>query len=357
MSQGTRKKELSLLNLLFCILVVLIHCLSQPVSVLTRDSWQYALVLCVQRLAFVSVPGFFFLSGLKLTLFSQRHPSLVKYWLGRVRTILLPYILSVAVYYLYFWTHHYFPFSLTDFGGYLVRGDLSSHFYFVVTLVQFTVLTPLFLWLARRFDPAVLLPFALGITWLSSLYLQAILAAAVPGLEFPYGDRVFLSYLVYYLAGCCAGQAYPKFLALLERNTPLIAFLAAAFAVWDGIASWLGFSGRQSIPYLELVHTLYILSAILLLFRLAVWVRSPLPRLGVAVDRASYLIYLYHCLVIVIVNDKMANLGVASVGLQLVIRLLVVYVVTISGALLWQRAVAALRRRTASGSKHRSGQV
>ena len=50
MSQGTRKKELSLLNLLFCILVVLIHCLSQPVSVLDRSSWQYALVLCVQRL-------------------------------------------------------------------------------------------------------------------------------------------------------------------------------------------------------------------------------------------------------------------------------------------------------------------
>lgn len=43
MSQGTRKKELSLLNLLFCILVVLIHCLSQPVSVLDRSSWQYAL--------------------------------------------------------------------------------------------------------------------------------------------------------------------------------------------------------------------------------------------------------------------------------------------------------------------------
>lgn len=192
MSQGTRKKELSLLNLLFCILVVLIHCLSQPVSVLDRSSWQYALVLCVQRLAFVSVPGFFFLSGLKLTLFADRHRSLMKYWLGRVRTILLPYILAVAIYYLYFWTHHYFPFSLADFGGYLVRGDLSSHFYFVVTLVQFIVLTPLFLWLARRFDPVVLLPFALGLTWLGSLYLQAILTSAAPDVTFPYGDRVFL---------------------------------------------------------------------------------------------------------------------------------------------------------------------
>mgnify|MGYP000084442238 CR=1 FL=1 len=261
--------------------MVLIHCLSQPVSVLDHNSWQFALVLCVQRLAFVSVPGFFFLSGLKLTLFADRHRSLIKYWLGRVRTILLPYILAVAIYYLYFWTHHYFPFSLADFGGYLVRGDLSSHFYFVVALMQFVVLTPLFLWLARRFDPAILLPFALGLTWLSSLYLQPILSTILPGVEFPYGDRVFLSYLVYYLAGCCAGQAYPKFLALLEHNAPLIAVLAVVFAAWDAGASWLGFSGRQSIPYLELVHTLYILSAILLLFVLASrGPHSPLPLLG-----------------------------------------------------------------------------
>ena len=99
-------------------------------------------------------------------------------------------------------------------------------------------------------------------------------------MEFPYGDRVFLSYLVYYLAGCCAGQAYPKFLALLEQNAPLIAVLAVVFAAWDAGASWLGFSGRQSIPYLELVHTLYILSAILLLFVLASRDRTPLSRFG-----------------------------------------------------------------------------
>ena len=351
MSQGTRKKELSLLNRLFCILVVLIHCLSQPVSVLDHNSWQFALVLCVQRLAFVSVPGFFFLSGLKLTLFADRHRSLIKYWLGRVRTILLPYILAVAIYYLYFWTHHYFPFSLADFGGYLVRGDLSSHFYFVVALMQFVVLTPLFLWLARRFDPAILLPFALGLTWLSSLYLQPILSTILPGVEFPYGDRVFLSYLVYYLAGCCAGQAYPKFLALLEHNAPLIAVLAVVFAAWDAGASWLGFSGRQSIPYLELVHTLYILSAILLLFVLASRDRTPLSRFWAAVDRASYLIYLYHCLAIVIFNDQVIRLNISSVATELVLRLLIVYPVTIGGALLWQWMMRALRQHLTSSGR------
>lgn len=352
MANAARRPELSRLNILFCLMVIWIHIASQAVSNLDPTGWQFALVFIPQRLAFVSVPAFFFLSGLKLTLFSARHSKLKKYWLGRIRTILLPYILAVAVYYLYFWTHHYFPFSLPDFGGYLVRGDLSSHFYFVVTLVQFTVLTPLFLWLARRFDPVVLLPFALGLTWLNSLYLQAILATAVPGLTFAYGDRVFLSYLVYYLAGCCAGQAYPKFLELLEDNAPLIVTLAVLFALWDGAASWLGFSGRRAVPYMELVHTLYILSAILLLFVLASRDRTPLSRFWAAVDRASYLIYLYHCLAIVIFNDQVIRLNLSSVGTELVLRLLVVYPVTIGGALLWQWMMRTLRQHfTSSGRR------
>lgn len=357
MAKAARRPELSRLNILFCLMVIWIHVASHAVSNLDPAGWQFALVFIPQRLAFVSVPAFFFLSGLKLTLFSARHSNLKKYWLGRIRTILLPYILAVAVYYLYFWTHHYFPFSLLDFGGYLIRGDLSSHFYFVVTLVQFTVLTPLFLWLSKRFHPAILLPFALGLTWLSSLYLQSILSTAVPGVTFAYGDRVFLSYLVYYLAGCCAGQAYPKFLELLENNAPLITALAVFFALWDGVASWLGFSGRRDVPYMELVHTLYILSAILLLFLLVSRDRSPLSRLGAAVDRGSYLIYLYHCLAVVIFNDQMARLGIPSVGVQLVLRILVVYPVSLGGVLLWQLLVGKVRRRFASNGKRMGTRV
>lgn len=357
MAKAARRPELSRLNILFCLMVIWIHVASHAVSNLDPAGWQFALVFIPQRLAFVSVPAFFFLSGLKLTLFSARHSNLKKYWLGRIRTILLPYILAVAVYYLYFWTHHYFPFSLLDFGGYLIRGDLSSHFYFVVTLVQFTILTPLFLWLSKRFHPAILLPFALGLTWLSSLYLQSILATAVPGVTFAYGDRVFLSYLVYYLAGCCAGQAYPKFLELLENNAPLITALAVFFALWDGVASWLGFSGRRDVPYMELVHTLYILSAILLLFLLVSRDRSPLSRLGAAVDRGSYLIYLYHCLAVVIFNDQMARLGIPSVGVQLVLRILVVYPVSLGGVLLWQLLVGKVRRRFASNGKRMGTRV
>ena len=43
----------------------------------------------------------------------------------------------------------------------------------------------------------MLLPFALGLTWVSSMYFNAVLQLFVPGAVFPYGDRVFTTYLFY----------------------------------------------------------------------------------------------------------------------------------------------------------------
>lgn len=342
MTQSDRRAELSRLNVLFCLLVVFIHVASHPVSTLDKLSWQYALVLCAQRLAFVSVPGFFLLSGVKLTLPRKRPWSPLPYWRGRAKHILLPYLAAALVYYLYFVHLGWFTFSLGDLLGYILRGDLSGQFYFLIALCQFILLAPLFRWLVRRWSPVLLLPFALGITWMSSLYFNSILQLFAPQASFAYSDRVFTSYLVYYLAGCCIGQNYGRFQTLLEENRGLIGALFLFFACADGGISVLAFSGRRSAPYLELVHTLYICSAILFFYGLALRRTAPLPRLARDVDRASYLIYLYHCLTIAVFNNYAAQAGITKVSLLFLLRILVVYSVTIGGCLLWQRLTTAL---------------
>lgn len=67
-----RKSALSWLNIAFCAMVLLIHCASQAVTTLRVDSWQFACVYLAQKLSFVSVYGFFFLSGVKLMLPRKR---------------------------------------------------------------------------------------------------------------------------------------------------------------------------------------------------------------------------------------------------------------------------------------------
>lgn len=68
MEKRNRLPELSYLNLTFCILVALIHILSEPVSSLDRSSLQYFVVMIPHRLSSFVVQGFIFLSGLKLCL-------------------------------------------------------------------------------------------------------------------------------------------------------------------------------------------------------------------------------------------------------------------------------------------------
>ena len=350
MSLAKRKSELSWLNVWFCLLVVFIHAASQPVSVLDKLSWQYALVMIPQRLAFVAVPGFFLLSGVKLTLPRSRPQTIVSYWRGRCRSILLPYLLAVLVYYFTFvFLLRWFPFSWRELARYTVTGSLSAPFYFLIALFQFILLFPLFRWLARRWSAAVLLPFALGLTWVSSMYFNAVLQLFVPGAVFPYGDRVFTTYLFYYLAGCCIGAHYADFLKLLEQNRGLITALFLAFALADGWISWMAFSGRGSAPFLEIVHSLYIISAILFFYGLAQSCPSPLPRWAQAVDRASFLIYLYHCLVLTLFQTYAPRLGLTRTAPQFAGRMVVVYAVTIGACVLWQRLYAAVRARLLSG--------
>lgn len=345
MPAKNRKPELSWLNVLFCLLVVFIHVASHPVSTLDKASWQYLSVLIPQRLAFVAVPGFFLLSGVKLFLREDEPAPLVPYYVKRAKTVLLPYLIAVAVYYFYFVWRGYFPFHPGDLVRYWLLGNVSSHFYFVVALLQFILLVPLWRLVVRRYDPVLVLPFALGISWLCARHLGSFLALLFPGLEFPYSDRVCFTYLIYYLAGCYIGKNYPAFLRLLDKNRTLIWFLFGIFTLGDGGLSALLFTGRAPVPYLEEVHIGYQMSAILFLFWLAArWRDRPLPRPVRALDSVSYLVYLYHGLTITVFQSLAARLGIQSIGIQFLLRILFVYSVTIGGCLLWRTARTHWRR-------------
>lgn len=338
-----RKPELSWLNTAFCLLVVFIHVVAPAVASLNKESWQYLSVLLPQRLAFVSVPGFFFLSGLKLFLHDGDQPvPLTTYYRKRGRSVLLPYLIAVTVYYLVFLALHYYPaFSLGELIRFWVVGNVSSHFYFVVALVQFILLYPLWRLVVRRYSAAFLLPFALLLSWISARYFGSWLGLAA-GMDFPYNDRVCITYLIYYLAGCCAGRNYPRFLSLLEENRTLIWVLAGGFTLADLIGSAIHFSGTAMVPGLEELHMGYQMSTILFLFWLAArWKDRPLPQPVAAVDNVSYLVYLYHGLAIALFNEWTFG-RIPGTLPQLVLRAIFVYLATIGLSLLWR---GAFRRR------------
>lgn len=342
-----RKPELSWLNVIFCLLVVWIHVLSRTIADADPLSLPYGLTLAAQRLSFVSVPGFFLLSGLKLCL---RPPEkLLPYYGHRARKILLPYAVAVTIYYLYFVRIGWVTPSPGGYVQALLTGNISAQFYFVVSLALLILLTPLFLRWTGRYDALVMLPVALAVSWIlgyrmGDLLEMAGLSDGAPGLL---PVKAMLTHLVMYGLGCYIGRNYEDFRALLQRNRAPVLLACAVFTLADGVLSWLHFSGRVHVGILTEFHLGYLLSGLMALFLLA-WRLGPLPKPAAVLDRLSYPVYLYHCLVITFFNDRIGP-RFRDLGLQLGLRTVFTYGVTIFGYLLlqslWGRIIKNLKKR------------
>jgi len=342
MAANQRRPELSWLNVAFCGLVIWSHSSSYALTHLSTDSWQYALMYSLQRICFVSVYGFFFLSGVKLTLSRKKPPPPLTFWAKRGKAILLPYCLAVAVYYIWFsLILRYFPPSLPDYLGYLVRGDLSAPFYFTVAMAQFILLAPLLRALAENCSAILLVPTALIVTLVSVMYFTDVLRIFVPGADFAYSDRIFTTYLVYYLAGCCAGRQYDSFLDMLERNRHFITAMTAGLAALDVVLCWLNYTGRRIVPFTCLTAVLFQLSAVLFSFLLAVRLPQQMPKWLAGIDHAAFLIYLYHSLALSGVDVLLSRLGITKVSAVFTLRASFTYLATPIACIFWQRLQAA----------------
>lgn len=341
--------ELSLLNVVFCMLVVFIHISSKTISTLDKDRWQYLVVMIPWRLSAFVVQGFIFLSGLKLFLTKSKNINYGKFYINRLLYIILPYILWVFVYYIYFYRHNYFPFNLFDFFRYVFIGDLVSHFYFIIIITQFYLLTPLWIKLIKKFDNVILIILSLMITIILGRNLPDIITLFFTDFSFQYTDRIFTTYLIYWIAGCYAGLYYEKFKEILHKNRMLISITFLIVSLCNIILSYLTFSGKRNIYWLEDIHFMYCICAILFFFTIALLfvpqdnsnreriskIKNRFIRLINSIDKISYEIYLSHCLLIFIIDDFLTRFPEMSLGGKYFIKLFTVYTITICILLLW----------------------
>ena len=345
MAPGKRKPELTWLSLAFCMMVLFSHCSGHPITHLRTDSWQFALLLLLQRLSYVSVYCFFALSGVKLMLPRSKPLAWGSYFKGRAKALLLPYLAANVLYYAFYcWGIHYYTPSWEKFLDYLLHGNLVSPFYFLIVMFQFTLLAPAFKWVTERVHPALALPAALVISWVSELYLARIIGAILPGVQYQWGDRTFTTYLVYYLGGCYIGKYYEGFTAWVRRH-PLPIFALFGFFAWADL--FLLYRLRVQGIWSELVpyaHLAYLLAAILFCFWVALWLDRPLPRLLARVEQASFLVYLYHSMLISALEWLSFKLAIYDVGLLFALRLPLVYIGTPVLCIMWQEGVKALKQ-------------
>ena len=322
-----KRPELTGMAAVLCLLVILIHVCSLPISGLDRTGAFWTAVFIPWRLAAFVVQGFLFLSGLKLCLHPPR--DWWAFYRGRLQKIVLPYLIWVAVYYAYFvFFRGYFAFSWADLARYWLIGNIASPFYFVVIVVQFYALLPLWLWLVRHVPGWVAVPLAFALMlWLP---------------PFPYRDRVFVTYLGYWLLGCYGAKHYHRLVAALWRGRGVWAgafgLVAAGdlWLAWQSMARGRGFSLRL----LEGAHMGYCVGAILLVWAVAWRLRQarPLPRVLERIGAVSFPIYLCHCLILQEADRWLMEVwGVSRMRWLFVGRAVLTYGLTLGLCLLYGR--------------------
>ena len=340
-----RRRELDYMNGAACLLVILIHVLSLGISSADPRSWQAAVIYLPWRLASFVVPMFLYTGAVKLVLKFGDTPITPGLWLRyfgqRLRKIYLPYVLWVVIYYACFLPIHYVLGTPEEFFSYLLLGTLSAPFYYIIIVMQFYFLMPLWMWVVRRL-PAYL---SLGLSLLVMFVMQQFsYLLSLGGIDFPYADRIFPTYLLYWVAGLYVGRHYDRAVRTLDR--PAGQGLCLAGAVLCALLAYVQYaSGAYLFNLNDIKLAGDLLSIAAVHFLSLKLTRSP-DRLQVWLERlqrSSFFVYLSHCLFLTLATAYLQGLGVNRLSLLLAARLLVCYTVPFLLYALYQRTFGRCR--------------
>lgn len=332
-----RKTELSVMTVLLCFMVIFIHTASIPIMKLSAFSWQHIAIYIPWKLGSVAVYGFLFLSGVKLFLQGTASFSAGKFYRRRFGKILIPYVIWIIIYYLYYVDQEYYAFHIKDLLNYLLTGEVASHFYFIVILVQLYALMPLWVKLYTKIPAKIMIPAAAVITLICYYYLPIWLSFF--GVEnFIYNDRIFTSYFFFWTAGCYVGLHYNAFYAFLRRQKTAIFAIFIAFAVLETTVFYLPLVENTFFGYDAVLHLSYCATAILFLLliskKLASCKFASSPGFQ-RLDRATFSIYLSHILIMNIVDFHIAEQGIWQIDIAFFWRFLFTYFISVVGCVLF----------------------
>ena len=339
-----RKTELSASNVVLMLLVIFIHTAAECVSGYQTSSLPFLLVTPVHRAATFAVQGFLFLGGLKLALGFGPEFSFRRYARGRLLRVGLPYLIAFIVYYAVYAVIGRIAPSLPHALGEFFTGGLTGHFYYIAAFAQFCLLVPLWRLLADRAHPALLLFVSLAVTLIAMDHMPELVRLLTGSrVELTKNDRLFTTYLFYWTAGMTAGRHYGAFTAFLEKRRRSLLTLWFLSAVIDAA---LYIVIRQGVYYpiwADDFHLFTSTFAILSLLSLSLAakdksaLRSPL---FCAVDRASYLVYLWHPMVILFLDASLNQAGIASLTVRFLVRTILTAPISILLCVLWQKLVS-----------------
>jgi len=324
--------QIHYLRIMACLMVILIHISATPVVSLSLNSPTQLFFIFMNHISKPAVPIFIFISGFLLhNIYKNQKIQLITYYKKRLPKLLLPYVLWCTVYYALYAYFGYYPKNLIFFLKGVLQGTFIYHLYFMVIIIQFYFLYPIFQLISKKINESKLLIFSLIIQ------LSVILVI------FPMKDRLFITYLSYFVLGMWVNTKAESFTRISQSyKTWFLAFTIvgafSAFLYWNDLNQMLPFS-------LLFVSIAYVICSLLAIVALYMSMEGfsqrhkclPVTEKKIAkLSGATQFIYFAHPLFIIASDLILTKIGFLSISLRAVIAFMTILVFLVPFAYLIQ---------------------
>ena len=157
--------------------------------------------------------------------------------------------------------------------------------------------------------------------------LRLSTALGFVGVNFPYSDRIFTSYLIFWVLGLYVGHSYdrvdryltPNKASLLLMGVPYLLYLLISYLQYAGVFYLIDLNNCKLFTDCISIYVLLLLSR--RLTRAPSAVRGILRR----IHSASFFVYLYHCVFLEVGYAFFLGRGIHQLSLLLPLRAAVCY--------------------------------
>lgn len=341
-----RKHEISYMNILLCLGVIMIHALSELVSVPDKTGMVYDCAFVLWRMLSCAVPGFIFLSGLKLSFKEQKQWG--RFYIRRFTSVIIPYIIWMPIYFYFSWKLNYYEsISTKSFFTMLFDGTATAHFYFITVIAQFYITFPLWQLIVKKLPALPVLIVCAVITAFSNAWLPVILENH--GISLPLtNDRMMTNYLLPWVLGCYLGKNYDKIKPSLVSSRILLYALFVILAAFDTYYAKLTVTAGTVhlwLYYINIAYCAIAALAMLAFFSRLADKREPLGFIR-CLDRSSYYIYLTHLIVVMFAKDILNNMGTTNILHRFFVTALSAYIITIPVCMAYTLLKSHIKKQT-----------
>lgn len=313
-----RLEELEILRVIGCIAVIIIHVTAGSLVGFLPNSPHLKLAYIINTYTKFAVPLFIFISGVVLMHVYKDKPLIFSSFMkARLISIGVPYLIWNVIYYLIFAARGIYTIDLVFFTKQIFSGTMVYHFYFVIIIFQFYLLSQLWLFCFKSFNPTMLMLLSGFISLGSMKYMV-----------FVYSDRIFMNYLVFFFLGCYLVSLGEEFINSLFKYRGFVYLLALSLGgVFTQQLYEVNIKGASPLWITDYLWHFYSVFAILALYlgsiSLTKKYRKEVSFLKPIGD-ASFYIYLSHPLFLMIAMYMMQRLGINSISVITIFNLLFV---------------------------------